>query len=221
VNCSAGVHHAFIHTSMEFEPGWEKGYARAIREVSSRPVLLVGRISTPEVAEMLLENGDADARCLVRHLFTDPDWAVKAVEGRAEDIRKCVAANFCWKCVSRGGRVQCIYNREIGREAVWGKGTLTKVQNPKKVLVIGGGPSGLEFARVAVARGHQVVVLEREAELGDMSFCSRCFRAVASTGTLPCGWLTRCARTVPTGAPPRPSLSRTWIAAPYQEKSDS
>lgn len=175
MNCSAGVHHAFIHTPMEFEPGWEKGYARAIREVSSRPVLRVGRISTPEVAEMLLENGDADAICLARQLFTDPDWAVKAVEGRAEDIRKCVAANFCWKCVSRGGRVQCVYNPEIGREAVW----------------------------------------------GDMSFCSRCFRAVASTGTLPCGWLTRCARTVPTCAPPRPSLSRTWIAAPYQEKSDS
>lgn len=155
---------------MEFEPGWEKGYARAIREVSSRPVLLVGRISTPEVAEMLLENGDADAICLARQLFTDPDWAVKAVEGRAEDIRKCVAANFCWKCVSRGGRVQCVYNPEIGREAVWGKGTLTKVQNPKKVLVIGGGPSGLEFARVAVAHGHQVVVLEREAELGGHVF---------------------------------------------------
>ena len=155
---------------MEFEPGWEKGYARAIREVSSRPVLLVGRISTPEVAEMLLENGDADAICLARQLFTDPDWAVKAVEGRAEDIRKCVAANFCWKCVSRGGRVQCVYNPEIGREAVWGKGTLTRVQNPKKVLVIGGGPSGLEFARVAVARGHQVVVLEREVELGGHVF---------------------------------------------------
>ena len=166
VNCSAGVHHAFIHTPMEFEPGWEKGYAHAIREVSSKPVLLVGRISTPEVAEMLLEKGDADAICLARQLFTDPDWAVKAMEGRSEDIRKCVAANFCWKSVSRGGRVQCVYNPEIGREAVWGKGTLTKVQNPKKVLVIGGGPSGLEFARVAAARGHHVVVLEREAELG-------------------------------------------------------
>ena len=51
VNVSAGVHHAFIHTPMEFEPGWEKGYARAIREVSSKPVLLVGRITTPDVAE--------------------------------------------------------------------------------------------------------------------------------------------------------------------------
>jgi len=166
VNVSAGVHHAYIHTPMEFEPGWEKGYARAIRDVSSKPVLQVGRITTPEVAEMLLAEGYADAICLARQLFTDPFWAVKAQEGRAEDIRRCVAANFCWKSVSRGGRVQCVYNPVIGREALWGEGTLQKVANPRKILVIGGGPAGLEFARVAAARGHHVAVMEREAELG-------------------------------------------------------
>ena len=166
VNVSAGVHHAFIHTPMEFEPGWEKGYAKAIRDVSSKPVLMVGRITTPDVAETLLEEGHADAICLARQLFTDPDWAVKAAEGRADDIRRCVAANFCWKSVSRGGRVQCVYNPEIGREAAWGKGTLQKVASPKKVLVIGAGPAGLEFARIASARGHELVVLEQEAEVG-------------------------------------------------------
>jgi NADPH-dependent 2,4-dienoyl-CoA reductase/sulfur reductase-like enzyme len=59
-----------------------------------------------------------------------------------------------------------VYNPEIGREAVWGKGTLERVAEPKKVLVIGAGPAGLEFARVAAARGHDIVVLEREAEVG-------------------------------------------------------
>ena len=166
VNVTAGVHHAFIHTPMEFEAGWERGYARAIREVSSKPVLLVGRITTPEVAEMLLEAGDGDAICLARQLFTDPDWGVKAAEGRSEDIRRCVAANHCWKSVSLGGRVQCVYNPEIGREATWGKGTLKKVAEPKKVLVIGAGPAGLEYARVSAARGHDVLVLEGKAEVG-------------------------------------------------------
>jgi 2,4-dienoyl-CoA reductase-like NADH-dependent reductase (Old Yellow Enzyme family) len=166
VNVSAGVHHAFIHTPMEFEAGWERGYARAIRDVSSKPVLLVGRITTPDVAEQLLEAGDGDAICLARQLFTDPEWALKAQEGRAEDIRRCVAANFCWKSVSRGGRVQCVYNPAVGRERAWGAGTLTPVENPKTVLVIGAGPSGLEFARVAAARGHRVVALERELEAG-------------------------------------------------------
>jgi 2,4-dienoyl-CoA reductase-like NADH-dependent reductase (Old Yellow Enzyme family) len=166
VDVSAGVHHAYIHTPMEFEPGWEKAYARSIREVSAKPVLLVGRITTPDVAERLLAEGHGDAICLARQLFTDPDWVTKAAEGRADDIRRCVAANFCWKSVSRGGRVQCVYNPEIGREGVWGKGTLQPVDDPKKVLVIGAGPAGLEFARVAAARGHGLVVFEREAEVG-------------------------------------------------------
>src|SRR6266487_6467391 len=151
---------------MEFEPGWEKGYARAIREVSNKPVLLVGRITTPDVAESLLAAGDGDAICLARQLFTDADWVVKAEEGRPEDIRRCVAANYCWKSVSRGGRVQCVYNPELGREGVWGKGTLKRADDPKKVLVIGAGPGGLEYARIAAARGHEVVVVEREAEVG-------------------------------------------------------
>jgi 2,4-dienoyl-CoA reductase-like NADH-dependent reductase (Old Yellow Enzyme family) len=166
VDVSAGVHHAYIHTPMEFEPGWEKAYAHSIREVSSKPVLLVGRITTPDVAERLLAEGHGDAICLARQLFTDPDWVTKVAEGRADDIRRCVAANYCWKSVSRGGRVQCVYNPEIGREAEWGKGTLHRVAEPKKVLVIGAGPGGLEYARVAAARGHDVVVLEGEAEVG-------------------------------------------------------
>ncbi|HKP17154.1 MAG TPA: FAD-dependent oxidoreductase [Gaiellaceae bacterium] len=166
VDVSAGVHHAYIHTPMEFEPGWEKAYAKSIREVSSKPVLLVGRITTPDVAERLLAEGHGDAICLARQLFTDPDWVTKAAEGREDDIRRCVAANYCWKSVSRGGRVQCVYNPEIGREAVWGKGTLDRAAQPRKVLVVGAGPAGLEFARVAAARGHEVVVLEREADVG-------------------------------------------------------
>ena len=147
-------------------PAGRKAYARAIREVSSKPVLLVGRITTPDVAESLLAAGDGDAICLARQLFTDPDWALKAAEGRADDIRRCVAANYCWKSVSRGGRVQCVYNPELGREQAWGKGTLERAAEPKRALVIGAGPAGLEYARIAAARGHAVVVLEREADVG-------------------------------------------------------
>jgi 2,4-dienoyl-CoA reductase-like NADH-dependent reductase (Old Yellow Enzyme family)/thioredoxin reductase len=166
VDVSAGVHHSFIHTPMEFKGGWERGYARQIREVSNKPVLAVGRITTPDVAEALLEAGDADAICLARQLFTDPYWAKKAEEGQADDIRTCVAANLCWKSVSQGGRIQCVYNPTIGRESTWGEGTLKKSQAPKKALVIGGGPAGLEYARVAAARGHTVTVLEGKSELG-------------------------------------------------------
>jgi len=166
VNVSAGVHHAYIHTPMECEAGWEKEYAKSIRDVSAKPVLLVGRITTPDVAERLLADGQGDAICLARQLFADPEWVMKAAEGRADDIRRCVAANFCWKSVSRGGRVQCVYNPELGREQEWGHGSLRHVEQPKRVLVIGAGPSGLEYARIASARGHEVLVLERESQVG-------------------------------------------------------
>jgi 2,4-dienoyl-CoA reductase-like NADH-dependent reductase (Old Yellow Enzyme family)/thioredoxin reductase len=166
VSVSAGVHHTFIHTPMEFKGGWESGYVRKIKEVTNKPVFLVGRITMPDVAEDLLATKSADAICLARQLFTDPEWVNKAAAGKADDIRACVAANFCWKSVSRGGRVQCVYNPTIGREGAWGAGTLIKVNNPKKALVIGGGPAGLEYARVAAARGHQITVLEATDELG-------------------------------------------------------
>jgi len=166
VNLSAGVHHSYIHTPMTYEPGWERGYTRAVKEVSRKPVLLVGRITHPKVAEDILAAGDADAILLARQLFADAEWGVKARDGRADDIRRCVAANYCWRSVIRGGRVQCVYNPEVGREARWGSGTLVPADERKRALVIGAGPSGLEYARVAAARGHQVVVVEREAEAG-------------------------------------------------------
>ena len=166
VNLSAGVHHSYIHTPMTYEPGWERGYTKAVKEVSSKPVLLVGRITHPDVAEDILAVDEADAILLARQMFADADWAVKARDGRADDIRRCVAANYCWRSVIRGGRVQCVYNAEVGRERKWGSGTLDTVADAKKVVVIGGGPSGLEYARIAAARGHDVVVLEKEAETG-------------------------------------------------------
>ena len=131
VNLSAGVHHSFIHTPMTYEPGWERGYTKAVKEVSTKPVLLVGRITHPKVAEDILAADEADAILLARQLFADAEWAVKAREGRAEDIRRCVAANYCWRSVIRGGRVQCVYNPEVGRERQWGAGTLVPRRRPR------------------------------------------------------------------------------------------
>lgn len=166
VSVSAGVHHSFIHTPMTYEPGWERDYTRDVKQVTNKPVLAVGRITNPEIAEELLAAGEADAILLARQLFADAEWPRKAREGRSEDIRRCVAANHCWRSVVTGGRVQCVYNPEVGRERQWGADSLVRVADPRKALVIGGGPAALEFARVAAARGHQVTVLEREAQTG-------------------------------------------------------
>jgi 2,4-dienoyl-CoA reductase-like NADH-dependent reductase (Old Yellow Enzyme family)/thioredoxin reductase len=166
VDLSAGVHHSYIHTPMTYEDGWEREYTRAVKTVSTKPVLLVGRITRPDVAEELLESGDADAILLARQMFADAEWATKARDGKEDDIRRCVAANYCWRSVIRGGRVQCIYNPEVGRERQWGAGTLDRAAAAKRVLVVGAGPAGLEYARIAAARGHDVLVLEREDEVG-------------------------------------------------------
>ena len=166
VSVSAGVHHSWIHTPMTFEEGWEREYTRAIKTVATKPVLLVGRVSHPGVAENLLSSGDADAILLARQMIADEQWMTKVKQGRIDDIRRCVAANYCWRAVTRGSRVQCAYNPVVGREAIWGASSMTKVSSPKRVLVIGAGPAGLEYARVASARGNKVVVYEREKRVG-------------------------------------------------------
>jgi 2,4-dienoyl-CoA reductase-like NADH-dependent reductase (Old Yellow Enzyme family)/pyruvate/2-oxoglutarate dehydrogenase complex dihydrolipoamide dehydrogenase (E3) component len=166
VSVSAGVHHSWIHTPMTFEQGWERQYTRAIKTVAKKPVLLVGRVSHPSVADELLGSGDADAILLARQMIADEQWMTKVREGRPNDIRRCVAANYCWRAVIRGSRVQCAYNPVVGRERVWGASSMRKVTSPKRVLVIGAGPAGLEYARVAAARGNHVVVYEREPEVG-------------------------------------------------------
>ena len=166
VSVSAGVHHAFIHTPMHFEQGWERDLASPIKAASSKPVLIVGRVTEPEVAERLLTDGHGDAVCLGRQLFADPDWVNKAQDDRAHDIRRCVAANLCWKTAMQGRRVQCVYNPAMGREEAWGRGTLTRADTARRALVIGGGPAGLEYARVAAARGHVVTVVEAAEQVG-------------------------------------------------------
>jgi 2,4-dienoyl-CoA reductase-like NADH-dependent reductase (Old Yellow Enzyme family) len=160
VSLSAGVHHSYIHTPMEYEEGWEREYTRAIKEVTDKPVFLVGRFNTPGAAEAALADGDADAILLARQMFADPEWVNKASAGQDDDIRRCVAANYCWRSVTRGGRVQCVYNPEVGREAAWGAANRQSAAEPRTVLVIGGGPAGLEFSRVAAAAGHSVTLLE-------------------------------------------------------------
>ena len=151
---------------MTFEQGWEREYTRAIKTVATKPVLLVGRVSHPGVADELVGSGDADAILLARQMIADEQWMTKVKEGRVNDIRRCVAANYCWRAVIRGSRVQCAYNPVVGREAVWGVSATRKVSAPKRVLIVGAGPSGLEYARVAAARGNEVVVYEREEQVG-------------------------------------------------------
>ncbi len=147
-----------------YQPGNLAKYARAIKMHVSVPVIAVGRINSPEVAEAILACGDADFVATGRALFADPHWPRKAQEGRPEDIRKCVACNIgCIGRLMQQFEVSCTQNPLVGTEF---EADIPPAPVKKKILVIGGGPAGLEAARIAAMRGHQVTLLEKQARLG-------------------------------------------------------
>jgi hypothetical protein len=141
--------------------------ARVKQAVSRTPVFTVHRIVTPEQAEAILARGDADAVTLVRALIADPEWPAKARAGAADRIRRCTGTNqACYGNLLQGLPIGCVTNPVVGREALLGEGTLAPAARPKRVVVVGGGPAGLEAAWVAAARGHRVTLLERGEYLG-------------------------------------------------------
>lgn len=124
-------------------------------------------IRTPDNAETVLGEGQADLVSIVRGQIADPHLANKASENRPEDIRGCLSCNqMCWGRRSRDYWISCVVNPSVGREADWNGDRFTPAINRKSVLVVGGGPAGLEAARVAAERGHRVVLAEASSHLG-------------------------------------------------------
>ncbi|WP_027132661.1 oxidoreductase [Geminicoccus roseus] len=125
------------------------------------------RITTPEDAEALLEAGGADMVSIVRGQIADPWLAAKAAAGRPDTVRPCIACNqLCWGRRSRDYWISCLVNPSAGREFAWNGDRFERAARPRRVLVVGGGPAGLETARVAAERGHHVVLIEQNSELG-------------------------------------------------------
>ncbi len=176
-----GKYH-FIHPGPEQllfpEPGplpgyldWSKGGAgafvplsEAVKKVVSIPVIVVGRMD-PELGESVLRGGKADFIGMNRRLLADPELPHKVASGRLQDIAPCTACCYCWHTRRQNQPIRCRINSSLGREYEL---TTDPVQKVKKVMVIGGGPAGLEAARVAAARGHKVTLIEKERKLGGL-----------------------------------------------------
>lgn len=137
--------------------------ASLVRRSVDVPVMTVGRINSPEIANDIIALGKADLVCIGRGLLADPKMPIKAREGRLDDIRICIACNTCMESIFRQGRVECLVNPALGREHEM---TLTPTDAPKKVMVVGGGPGGLDVAWIAARRGHEVHLYERQNALG-------------------------------------------------------
>jgi mycofactocin system FadH/OYE family oxidoreductase 2 len=141
--------------------------AAGIKEVVDVPVIAVGRINDPLQAEKILADGHADMVAVCRGQICDAEWANKARQGQVDDIRKCIACNE--GCIGMLFKIRpgtCALNPTASFEQELGIGTIEPAQNKLKVVVIGGGPAGMEAARVAALRGHQVALYEKEDQLG-------------------------------------------------------
>ena len=138
--------------------------AEKVRQAVNIPVLCGGRQADPDMNEKAVADGKIDAVVIGRQAIADPDYGNKVTEGKPQEIRTCIGCNqgciwgyFCT------GKVGCAVNPEVGHE---GEGSITKTDTPKKVIIIGGGISGMEAARVCKLRGHEVTLYEKSDVLG-------------------------------------------------------
>jgi len=179
ISAGADVIHASIGTHgspggitsapPEYEPGFNAWRAKKIKESVDVPVITVGRFTDPALADGVIARGEADLVAFGRQQLADPDYLIKAKEGRSEDIRKCIACNQ--GCIERllleNENIRCSINPETGQEIIY-------PQEPAKVRrnvwIVGAGPAGLTAAYEATRLGHKVTLFEKEAKAGGQLF---------------------------------------------------
>lgn len=168
-NTTVGTYYSlhFFMASMHTPPGFTIDASKHLRAAVDLPVIAGHQISSPQMAEEILEKGQADAVGFIRNLICDPDMINKAREGRIKDIRYCVRDNKgCIGRVNNKKKIGCIQNPEVGFEGITLKPGAGKIFTKKKVLVIGAGPAGLEAARTAAEKGHDVKIIEKGLKPG-------------------------------------------------------
>jgi len=152
------------HPPVYQKPGLMADMAGAVKKVVRIPVIAVGKLSIPEVAEKVIAEGQADLVALGKGLLADSFWVKKVEQGEPERIRPCIGCHDgCMGRITKGKPLSCAVNPATGRERSY---RIERAEKPQKVAIVGGGPAGLEAARVAALRGHKVILWEKTNSLG-------------------------------------------------------
>ncbi|MEM7292157.1 MAG: FAD-dependent oxidoreductase [Pseudomonadota bacterium] len=170
VTCGTGSYFDFYPLMPNFQYPEKLGteLSSALKNhIKNAVVTSESHIRTPDNAEAVLAAGEADLVSIVRGQIADPHLANKARDGRPQDVRGCLSCNqMCWGRRSRDYWISCVVNPSAGRESEWNGDRFDKADTVRKVTVVGGGPAGLEAARVAAERGHTVTLFEASDKLG-------------------------------------------------------
>lgn len=168
ISVSAGCHETqhLSNDTMRMKEDFKRPLFEAIKNAVNIPIIVAGGYRNPAISEKIVADGSADFLGIARPLLADPEWPNKAAEGRVEDIRNCLS---CGECLYvRGGAFNypqsCAVNAVFGKEREWTK--IVPAATKKKVMVVGGGPAGMEAARVASLRNHEVSLYDKNTDLG-------------------------------------------------------
>lgn len=170
INVSLGNYHSFpkLIGGMHEPVGYELETAVPVTRKASVPTIVTGRFRTMEEVDQVIRLGQADLVGMTRATIADPDLVNKTRQGQVDRVRPCIACNQ--GCVGQllgpERRVGCAVNAAVGFERKFGDDQLTPAETPKNIVVVGGGPAGMEAARVAARRGHRVTLMEAMPDLG-------------------------------------------------------
>ncbi|MFX0103499.1 MAG: FAD-dependent oxidoreductase, partial [Candidatus Hodarchaeota archaeon] len=171
INMTGGWHESRVAMiTMNVPRGAFTYFSRELKRAVNIPVFASNRINDPILAESIIHQGKADATCIGRGLICDPAFASKAREGKIKQIRKCVACNqgcFDMLMPPKLSPVSCMRNPRAGMEL---KYKIEKTDNPRKIMVVGAGVAGLEFARIATMKGHEVSIHEKSNRIGGQAW---------------------------------------------------